>query len=83
MLLSARFLVEQLQPAVAADAVRQVNDEIALAELQEAVDRAAGGALRGARELGAMEELGGADEDQAGLACSAARLVPLPLRGRG
>ena len=46
-----------------APGLRQVDDEIAFAQLQEAVDRATGRALCGTREFRTMKQLGGADEN--------------------
>ena len=51
MLLGALLLFEQLQPTISANAVRQVDDQIAFAELQEAVDRPAGLPLRRAGDF--------------------------------
>jgi hypothetical protein len=65
VLLGARFLVEQLQTAIAANAVGQMHHQVALAKLQEAVDRAARGTLHGASELVAVKQLRRADQNDA------------------
>ena len=58
-------LFQQLQAAVAADAVRQVDDVVALAQLEKAVDDAAQPAARGAVQVGAMKQLAAADQRHA------------------
>ena len=47
VLFGLAVLLQQLQPAIAADAVRQVDDVVAFAQLEKAVDRAAQPAPRG------------------------------------
>ncbi len=64
MLLDLIVFLEQLEPAVAADAVRQMNDEIPFAEIEKAIDHAAQAALAGAIEIAAMKKFMAADQDQ-------------------
>ena len=51
-----------LQPAIAADAVRQVHDQIALPQLEEAVDRPRLPPPRRAREVVPLKQLGRAHQ---------------------
>ena len=56
------FFSSSLQPAIAADAVRQVDDVVAFAQLEKAVDHAAQPAPRGPVQVGAMKQLAAADQ---------------------
>ena len=56
---------EQLQAAVAADAVRQVDDVVAFAQLEKAVDHAAQPPPRGAVQIGPVKQLAAADQRDA------------------
>ena len=57
MLLGLAVLLEQLQPAIAADAVRQMDDQIALPQLEKAVDRPRLPPPRGPREIVPLKQL--------------------------
>ena len=60
------LLLDQPQAAIPADAVGQVDDQIALAEIEERVDRLAQPPPRQAAQLAAVEQLaGGEDQDDA------------------
>ena len=64
-LLGAAVLLEELEPTVAADAVGDVDDVVALVEIEEGVDRP-GEPLPGrpGRDLLAVEKLGAADQHE-------------------
>ena len=53
------------KPAIAADAVRQVDDVVAFAQLEKAVDHAAQPAARRPVQVGAMKQLAAADQRDA------------------
>ena len=57
MFLDLLFFFQQTHPAVSADAVRDVHDQVALAEIQKAVDHPAQPATRRAIQLVTMEQL--------------------------
>ena len=57
------FVLEQLQSAVAADAVADVHDQVAFAQVEEAVDRAAQPPPRRPGHVGPPEQLPGADQN--------------------
>jgi hypothetical protein len=55
------LLVDEPQAAVAADAVGQVDDEVAFAKVEERIDRLAESSAGQAAQFGAMEELAGGE----------------------
>ena len=62
MLFDLIVLFQQLQPAIAADAVRQVDDIIPFAQIQKAVDHAAELAAAGPGQIAAVKQLVAADQ---------------------
>ena len=54
--------LQQLQAAVLADAVREMDDVVPFAQLEKAVDHAAQPAPRGAGEVAAVKQLAAADQ---------------------
>jgi len=66
MLFLLALLVDEAQAAISTDAVGQVHDEIAFAEIEKRVDRLTEATARQAAQLAAMEELAGRENKRAG-----------------
>ena len=64
MLFLLAVLFDQLQAAIAADAVGQMDDQIAFAQLEEAIDRLAQTPPRHAAQIAAMEQLAGGEHER-------------------
>ena len=65
VLLFLPLLVDQLQTPIAANAVRQMDDQVAFAQVEKRIDRFSQSPSRQAAQLAAVEQLAGGEDEGA------------------